>query len=161
DGGLDEGAGAALSASRHLRLPHAPQPAGIPQRHAAHRDRRPSRVSGPPEAPGLVALAGHGEPAHHRIRQISDRAAAHRHPWPRRQHGARRQLMAFLGSLLFNITFYLWTTFILVLGLPALLLPYGAIYGVGRLWVRGTLLLLRYLIGLTHRAVGLENTHRG
>jgi 1-acyl-sn-glycerol-3-phosphate acyltransferase len=69
--------------------------------------------------------------------------------------------MAFLGSLCFNIAFYLWTAVILLLGLPALLLPCGAIYGVGRLWVRGTLLLLRTLTGLTHRVVGLEHTRRG
>ena len=70
--------------------------------------------------------------------------------------------MGKLGSFLFNIAFYLWTAIVvLFLCLPALLLPYPAIYGVGRLWVKGALLLLRRLTGLTHRVVGLENTRRG
>lgn len=70
--------------------------------------------------------------------------------------------MAVLGSLLFNIAFYLWTAVVVIfLCLPALLLPYPAIYAAGRLWVRGTLLLLRLLIGLRHRVVGLENARRG
>jgi len=70
--------------------------------------------------------------------------------------------MAMLGSLLFNLAFYLWTAVVvLFLCLPALLLPYPAIYAVGRLWVRGTLLLLRLLTGLSHRVVGLENARRG
>ena len=69
--------------------------------------------------------------------------------------------MAALRSLLFNILFYLWTALVLILCLPFLLLPYAATYWFGRIWVRGTLFLLRHLTGLTHRVVGLEHARRG
>ena len=49
----------------------------------------------------------------------------------------------------------------LILCLPFLLLPYAATYWFGRIWVRGTLFLLRHLAGLTHRVVGLEHARRG
>ena len=69
--------------------------------------------------------------------------------------------MAALGSLLFNILFYLWTALVLILCLPFLLLPYAATFWFGRIWVRVTLFLLRHLTGLTHRVVGLEHARRG
>lgn len=70
--------------------------------------------------------------------------------------------MGVLGSLLFNIAFYLWTAVaVIFLCLPAMLLPYPAVYAVGRLWVRGSLLLLQLLTGLRHRVVGLENARHG
>src|SRR5438067_1490178 len=65
--------------------------------------------------------------------------------------------MAILRSLLFNLGFYLWTTLALIIAMPILLFPYPAVYGFGRLWVSGALWLLKTLIGLDHRAVGLEN----
>jgi len=69
--------------------------------------------------------------------------------------------MAALRSFLFNILFYLWTALVLILCLPFLLLPYAATYWFGRIWVRGTLFLLRHLTGLTHRVVGQEHARRG
>jgi 1-acyl-sn-glycerol-3-phosphate acyltransferase len=69
--------------------------------------------------------------------------------------------MAAFRSLLFNLTFYLWTAAILILGLPILLFPYPATYRFGRLWVRVSLGLLKLLVGLDHRARGLENLRQG
>jgi 1-acyl-sn-glycerol-3-phosphate acyltransferase len=65
--------------------------------------------------------------------------------------------MAALRSLLFNIAFYLWTAAILILGLPVLLFAYPATYAFGRLWVRVALWLLRAIVGLDHRVIGLEH----
>src|SRR5437667_11722458 len=65
--------------------------------------------------------------------------------------------MTQLRSLAFNLTFYLWTAFILILGLPLALMPYPAAYWLGRNWVRGSLWLLRHIVGLSHRVVGLEH----
>src|ERR1051325_8249153 len=65
--------------------------------------------------------------------------------------------MTALRSLLFNLGFYLWTALVLTAALPVLLFPYPAIYGLGRLWASGELWLLKRLIGLNHRAIGLEN----
>ena len=69
--------------------------------------------------------------------------------------------MAGVRSLLFNLGFYLWTALALIAALPILLFPYPAIYGFGRVWVAGTLWLLEHLVGLGHRATGLENLRKG
>jgi 1-acyl-sn-glycerol-3-phosphate acyltransferase len=65
--------------------------------------------------------------------------------------------MIFIRSLLFNVAFYLWTTVMFLLSLPALLLPAGAVWGLGRVWVCGTVLLLRIFVGLTHEVRGLAH----
>ena len=46
--------------------------------------------------------------------------------------------MIFIRSLLFNVAFYLWTSVMFLLSLPALLMPVGAVWGLGRIWVCGT-----------------------
>ena len=69
--------------------------------------------------------------------------------------------MAGFRSLLFNLGFNLWTALILILGLPVLLFPYPAIYRFGRMWVALTLWLLKRLVGLEHRTLGLENLPKG
>jgi 1-acyl-sn-glycerol-3-phosphate acyltransferase len=69
--------------------------------------------------------------------------------------------MAGLRSLLFNFGFNLWTALILILGLPVLLFPYPVTYRFGRMWVAVTLWMLKRLIGLDHRALGLENLGKG
>jgi 1-acyl-sn-glycerol-3-phosphate acyltransferase len=69
--------------------------------------------------------------------------------------------MTALRSLLFNVAFNLWTALALILGLPALLLPYRATYWFGRQWVRVALWLLKHLVGLDHRVVGLAHARRG
>ena len=65
--------------------------------------------------------------------------------------------MAVLRSLLFNLGFFAWTLLIAVLGVPCLLLPYRLTYRLGAFWVRVSLALLRWLVGLNHRVVGLEH----
>jgi hypothetical protein len=65
--------------------------------------------------------------------------------------------MIFIRSLLFNVAFYLWTSVMFLLSLPALLLPAGAVWGLGRVWVCGTVLLLRIFVGLTHEVRGLAH----
>ena len=69
--------------------------------------------------------------------------------------------MAALRSLLFNLGFFAWTLAIVVLGLPCLLLPHRFTYRLGAFWVRVSLALLRRLVGLGHRVVGLENRPEG
>jgi 1-acyl-sn-glycerol-3-phosphate acyltransferase len=64
--------------------------------------------------------------------------------------------MTTVRSLLFNILFALWTALIFVLSLPTLVLPRGAAWWMGGLWVRGALLLLRAIVGLGHRVRGTE-----
>ena len=65
--------------------------------------------------------------------------------------------MIFIRSLLFNVAFYLWTSVMFLLSMPALLLPAGAVWGLGRVWVCGTMLLLRLFVGLTHEVRGLAH----
>jgi 1-acyl-sn-glycerol-3-phosphate acyltransferase len=69
--------------------------------------------------------------------------------------------MTALRSLLFNVAFNLWTALVLILGWPVLLLPHGATYWFGRQWVRVSLWLLKRLVGLDHRVLGLEHARRG
>lgn len=69
--------------------------------------------------------------------------------------------MTTLRSLLFNILFALWTGLIFVLSLPTLVLPRGAVWWMGGLWVRGALLLLRAIVGLGHRVRGGEHRVTG
>lgn len=69
--------------------------------------------------------------------------------------------MTTLRSLLFNILFAGWTGIIFLVSLPTLLLPRRAVWAMGRLWVRGSLLLLRAVVGLGHRVQGGENRIAG
>lgn len=55
--------------------------------------------------------------------------------------------MILLRSALFNLAFFGWTILLLLAGLPLLLAPRRAIHALGALWARGTLLLLRVLVG--------------
>ncbi|MCG8354864.1 MAG: 1-acyl-sn-glycerol-3-phosphate acyltransferase [Kiloniellales bacterium] len=66
-----------------------------------------------------------------------------------------------LRSLIFNLLFYIWGTFMHVLGLPLLLLPRRATERVGTFWVRTNLWLLRTICGLKHQIRGRENLPEG
>jgi 1-acyl-sn-glycerol-3-phosphate acyltransferase len=66
--------------------------------------------------------------------------------------------MTALRSLAFNLAFYLWTALMMVAFLPVLFMAYPAIYWFGRQWARGALWLLKHLVGLDHRVVGLDHT---
>jgi len=62
--------------------------------------------------------------------------------------------MASFRAALFNLFYFGWTLCLAVLGLPAALFGYRAVYGIGRLWGRGTFAALRALVGLEHRWTG-------
>jgi 1-acyl-sn-glycerol-3-phosphate acyltransferase len=55
--------------------------------------------------------------------------------------------MTTLRSLLFNAAFFGWTILLLLIGVPLLLVDREAIRRLGMAWARGTLWLLRVLIG--------------
>lgn len=59
-----------------------------------------------------------------------------------------------LRAALFNLAFALWTVVLGIACLPVLLGPPRVVHRVGRLWVRGTLLLLRWIVGLEHEVRG-------
>jgi 1-acyl-sn-glycerol-3-phosphate acyltransferase len=69
--------------------------------------------------------------------------------------------MTTLRSFLFNILFAGWTGIIFLISVPTLLLPRPAVWAMGRLWVRGSLRLLRAIVGLGHRVQGGENRIAG
>jgi len=69
--------------------------------------------------------------------------------------------MTALRSLLFNVFFYGWTTFCVIVGLPLLLGPRIAVYYLGRLWVRPVLAALAVLCGLTYEVRGREHLPEG
>jgi 1-acyl-sn-glycerol-3-phosphate acyltransferase len=62
-----------------------------------------------------------------------------------------------LRSALFNVLFGAWTCLAVFLAVFCLPLPSGAIWALGRLWVRGALALLAAVVGLRHRTVGLAH----
>jgi 1-acyl-sn-glycerol-3-phosphate acyltransferase len=66
-----------------------------------------------------------------------------------------------LRSILFNLAYGLWTAAMHVVCLPLLLLPRGWTYAAARIWIGGTIWLLRVLVGLDWRAVGIENMPQG
>ncbi len=59
-------------------------------------------------------------------------------------------------SLLYNVCFTVWTGFLAIFCIPALLLHEAAM-NVGRLWAGGTLFLARILCGITYEIRGKEN----
>jgi len=69
--------------------------------------------------------------------------------------------MIWARAALFNIAYFAWTAVIGTLGLPFLLAPRRAAMRFGRFWSQGVLLLLRAIVGLDYRLVGLENIPPG
>ena len=64
-------------------------------------------------------------------------------------------------SLAFNVAFIGWTVILGMAGLPLLLAPRPAVMRFGRLWDRGALALLRWIVGLDHEIRGLDRLPRG
>lgn len=56
--------------------------------------------------------------------------------------------MTALRAILFNIAFAIATLALGVIGLPLLLAPSSAIYGIGRLWARVCMFCLKRIVGL-------------
>src|SRR5262249_7602536 len=73
-----------------------------------------------------------------------------------RRHRLKAVAVAVLRSLLFNLFFFAWTTAIVVLGVPCVLLPRRFTYRWGAFWVRVSLAVLGALVGLRHRVGGLD-----
>ncbi|WP_299395800.1 1-acyl-sn-glycerol-3-phosphate acyltransferase [Pelagibius sp.] len=69
--------------------------------------------------------------------------------------------MTKLRSFLFNVFFYLWTTVVLLLGLPLMLGPRSGLYHLGRFWVRGIMAALAVLCDLRYDIRGRENLPQG
>jgi len=69
--------------------------------------------------------------------------------------------MAILRSILFAITFYLWTALISILSLPVLLLSEHGTIWISKLWAVVSLMLLRMTVGLTHEVRGRDNLPKG
>jgi 1-acyl-sn-glycerol-3-phosphate acyltransferase len=64
--------------------------------------------------------------------------------------------MTLLRAVVFNLAFWGWTAVLGTLGLPLLLLPRRMAMRLGRVWGRGTALLLRHIVGCEHRVRGIE-----
>jgi 1-acyl-sn-glycerol-3-phosphate acyltransferase len=62
-----------------------------------------------------------------------------------------------LRSLLFNLLYGIWTAGMHILCLPLLFASRRAVQGAGRIWIDGTLWLLKHIVGIDHRIVGAEN----
>ncbi|MBV8735734.1 MAG: 1-acyl-sn-glycerol-3-phosphate acyltransferase [Alphaproteobacteria bacterium] len=69
--------------------------------------------------------------------------------------------MSRVRAALFNIAYFAWTVVIGTLGLPFLLAPRRVAMRFGRFWSRGVLFLLRVIVGLDHRLVGLDRVPPG
>ncbi|MGI9499057.1 MAG: lysophospholipid acyltransferase family protein [Geminicoccaceae bacterium] len=62
-----------------------------------------------------------------------------------------------IGSLLFNIAFWLWGVVMALLALPILLMPRKVMVRHAERWERGIQWLLRHLVGLDYRIRGAEH----
>jgi 1-acyl-sn-glycerol-3-phosphate acyltransferase len=69
--------------------------------------------------------------------------------------------VALIRSVLFNLTYLLWSVFMHIVCLPLLLAPASWVWKAAYLWIDGTLFLLRLFCGLDHRELGLENLPKG
>ncbi|MEM7042343.1 MAG: lysophospholipid acyltransferase family protein [Pseudomonadota bacterium] len=64
-----------------------------------------------------------------------------------------------IGSLLFNIAFWLWGVSMALAALPLLLMPREMMVRHAERWERGIQWLLRHLVGLNYRLLGDEHRH--
>lgn len=69
--------------------------------------------------------------------------------------------MTIIRSFAFNLTFYLWTTLITIVSLPALLVSQRATLWISGLWATVSLLLLRLIVGLSYEVRGCNNLPKG
>lgn len=66
-----------------------------------------------------------------------------------------------IGSLLFNLTNFLWSAAMHVVCLPLLVAPASWVWKAGHVWIDGTFLLLRIFCGIRYREIGIENLPKG
>ena len=64
--------------------------------------------------------------------------------------------MLVLRSLLFNVLFFAWSAGVQLVFLPVLVMPYGAMVWLQRIWGGGTFFLLAAICGLRYQVRGLE-----
>jgi 1-acyl-sn-glycerol-3-phosphate acyltransferase len=69
--------------------------------------------------------------------------------------------MNWVRAALFNLAYFAWTALIGTLGLPFLLAPRRAAMRFGRFWSQGVLVLLRAIVGLDYRVIGLDQVPPG
>lgn len=69
--------------------------------------------------------------------------------------------MTLVRSVLFDLTFYLWTILLSVLALPALLISRRATVRISEIWAIVSLLLLRLFVGLSYEVRGRHNLPKG
>jgi 1-acyl-sn-glycerol-3-phosphate acyltransferase len=67
----------------------------------------------------------------------------------------------FIRSVLFDASFYVASFVIMIVFLPLMILPQGAIFWTGRVWVKVAMGLLKAIVGLTYRVEGAENIPEG
>jgi 1-acyl-sn-glycerol-3-phosphate acyltransferase len=69
--------------------------------------------------------------------------------------------MTTFRSILFNVSYLLWSAFMHIVCLPLLLAPASWVWKAAHLWIDGTLFLLRLICGLGCRELGLEHFPHG
>ena len=69
--------------------------------------------------------------------------------------------MRMIRSNLFNLAFYLWSAFMVLLFAPALLLPHGVTVWGQRQWARGVNFWMRWCAGILVEYRGLEHRPKG
>nr|WP_298690248.1 lysophospholipid acyltransferase family protein [uncultured Dongia sp.] len=69
--------------------------------------------------------------------------------------------MTTIRALTFNILYLLWSALMHIVCLPLLIAPARVIHAAGKIWIAGSLWLLKVCVGLTMREVGIENLPKG
>lgn len=69
--------------------------------------------------------------------------------------------MKTLRALLFNTLYLLWSVVMHIVCLPLLLAPPRVIHAAGKVWINGTLWLLKVCVGLTVKEVGAHHLPAG
>lgn len=69
--------------------------------------------------------------------------------------------MTYFRSLVFNALFYVWTALLMIVFLPALVLPRAVAVKAARFWAWSVLVMLRGVCGLSHEFRGLEHLPAG
>jgi 1-acyl-sn-glycerol-3-phosphate acyltransferase len=71
-------------------------------------------------------------------------------------HATRPGAWLMARSAAFNTAALVWMVAMVLIAVPCLLLPRGAVLSISRLWMGGVQFLLRHLVGLTHEVRGLD-----
>ncbi len=69
--------------------------------------------------------------------------------------------MIVVRSFIYQVLFHLWTTFIAIVGLPALILPRSVVWAISPFWSVVSFAILRRITGLGYRLEGTKNIAAG